>query len=294
MRFTDIFIKKPILAVVVNLLILLVGLQAVRNLPVQQYPSMESTSITITTRFYGASAEDVRGFVTTPIERSVSAVDGVDYVESASTAGLSTITVRLRLNVESKGALAEVGARLDAVRNQLPPEAEAPSLEITRADRPFASFYLSAVSESMDRMQLTEFLSRQIEPELISVRGVQRAQILGGRAPAMRIWLDPARLAQLGLSPGDVNTALIRNNFISTVGRTQGEAIQVELMTDTDLKSAKEFGDIIVRERDGATVRLRDVAKVELGSEEAFDETAFTGQPAIFVGVWSNPGVNEI
>jgi len=294
MRFTDIFIKKPILAVVVNLLILLVGWRAAMNLPVQQYPSMESTSITITTRFFGASAEDVRGFVTTPIERSVSAVDGVDYVESTSTAGQSLITIRLRLNVESKGALAEVSARLEAVRNQLPPAAEAPAIEITRADRPFASFYLSAVSETMDRVQLTEFISRQIEPELLSVRGVQRAQLLGGRAPAMRIWLDPAKLAQLGLSPGDVDSALARNNFIATVGRTQGDSIQVELLTDTDLRNAKQFADIIVRERDGAAVRLRDVATVELGSEEAFDETAFTGQPAIFIGVWSNPGVNEI
>lgn len=294
MQLTDLFIKRPILAVVVNVVLLLVGIRAALSLPVQQYPAMASTSIKISTRYFGASAEDVRGFVTTPIERVVASIDGIDYLESKSTPGLSEITIRLKLNEDSTSALADVSTKLAQVRSQLPIEAESPGVEVTSADRPFASFYLSCQSESLDRMRLTEFISRQVEPMLTSVSGVQRAEVLGGTLPAMRIWLDPQRLAGLNLSPSDIERALQRNNFIAAIGQTRSDSIQISLVTNTDLKRAEQFQDIIVREQDGAVVRLRDVATVELGAEEAYTKTRFGGEDAIFLGIWSLPGVNEI
>ncbi len=294
MKLTDLFIKRPILAVVVNVVLLIVGIRAAMSLPVQQYPAMASTSIKISTRYFGASAEDVRGFVTTPIERAVASIDGIDYVESKSTPGLSEITIRLKLNEDSTTALAQVSTKLAQVRSQLPFEAESPGVEVTSADRPFASFYLSCQSASLDRMRLTEFISRQVEPMLTSVSGVQRAEVLGGTLPAMRIWLDPQRLAALSLSPSDIENALQRNNFIAAIGQTRSESIQISLVTNTDLKRAEQFQEIIVRDSDDAVVRLKDVATVELGAEEAFTKTSFGGQDAIFLGIWSLPGVNEI
>jgi multidrug efflux pump len=294
MKLTDLFIKRPILAVVVNVVLLIVGIRAALSLPVQQYPAMASTSIKISTRYFGASAEDVRGFVTTPIERVVASIDGVDYVESKSTPGLSEITIRLKLNENPTAALAEVSTKLAQVRSQLPFESESPGVEVTSADRPFASFYLSCQSASLDRMRLTEFISRQVEPMLTSVSGVQRAEVLGGTLPAMRIWLDPQRLAGLNLSPSDVERALQRNNFIAAIGQTRSESIQISLVTNTDLKRAEQFQEIIVREEAGAVVRLKDVARVELGAEEAYTKTSFGGEDAIFLGIWSLPGVNEI
>src|ERR687898_14839 len=189
--FTDIFIKHPVLAIVVNLVILLVGYRALTTLPVQQYPKIESSSVIITTVYYGASAETVRGFLTTPIERAVSAIGGVDYVESTSRAGVSTVTVRLKLNHNSTQALAEVTARLQQVRSELPQEAEPPIVEVQRADRPYASFYLSFSSTQRDVPALTDWLSRSLQPQLSTLQGVQRATVEGGRPLAMRVWIDP-------------------------------------------------------------------------------------------------------
>jgi len=265
--FTDIFIKHPVLAIVVNLVILLVGWRALSGLPVQQYPKIESSSVVITTVYTGASAETVRGFLTTPIERSVSAISGVDYLESTSRAGLSTVTVHLKLGHSSVAALAEVTARLQQVRTELPSEAEPPVVEIQRADRPYASFYLSFTSPQRDGPALTDWLLRTLQPQLSTLPGVQRVTFEGGRQLAMRVWIDPARLSAVGLAPGDVYAALLRNNFLAAVGQTKGNLVQVNLLTNTDLRSADEFKDLIVAERKGAIVRLRDVATVELGAE---------------------------
>src|SRR6266511_5582026 len=201
---TDTFIKHPVLAVVANLVILLVGWRAVSTLPVQQYPKIESSSVVITTVYIGASAESVRGFLTTPIERAVSAISGVDYVESTSRAGLSTVTVRLKLNHNSTAALAEVTARLQQVRSELPAEAEPPVVEVQRADRPYASFYLSFTSTERDSPAVTDWLARTLQPQLSTLPGVQRVTIEGGRQIAMRVWIDPDRFAALNLAPGDV------------------------------------------------------------------------------------------
>ncbi|MFN0060089.1 MAG: efflux RND transporter permease subunit, partial [Planctomycetota bacterium] len=211
--FTDIFIRHPVLAIVVNLVILLIGWSSLTTLPVQQFPKIESSSVLITTVYTGASAETIRGFLTTPIERVVSAISGVDYLESTSRAGVSTITVRLKLNHSSTAALAEINARLQQVRSELPAEAEPPIVEIQRADRPYASFYLSFTSNERGVPAVTDWLARTLQPQFATLPGVQRVGIEGGRQIAMRIWIDPDRLAAYQLAPGDVQNALRRNNY---------------------------------------------------------------------------------
>jgi multidrug efflux pump len=291
--FTDIFIKHPVLAVVVNLVILLAGWRALTTLPLQQYPKIESSSVIITTVYYGASAETVRGFLSTPIERVVSAIGGVDYVESTSRAGVSTVTVHLKLNHSSTAALAEVTARLQQVRSELPAEAEPPAIEMQRADRPYASFYLSFTSTERSVPAVTDWLLRTLQPQLSTLPGVQRVTFEGGRQVAMRIWIDPDRLAALNLSPGDVQAALKRNNFLAAVGRTKGNLVQINLLANTDLRSAVEFENLIVADRGGAIVRLRDVAQVEHGAEEA-DMVAKYNEKSVYLGIWALIGSNEI
>ncbi len=292
--FTDTFIRHPVLAVVVNLAIVLVGWRALSSLPVQQYPNIQSSSVVITTVYYGASAEAVRGFLTTPIERSVSAISGIDYLESNSRAGVSTVTVHLKLNQNSTAALAEVTARLQQVRAELPSEAQPPQVEVQRADRPYASFYLSFSSRERDIPAITDWLTRTMQPQLTTIAGVQRTDIVGGRPIAMRVWIDPDRLAAHNLSPGDVFAALQRNNYLAAVGQTKGNLVQVNLLANTDLRSTAEFQNLIVTDRDGSVVRLSDVAKVELGAEEADMIAKFNDEEAVYLGVWPTIGSNEI
>jgi multidrug efflux pump len=292
--FTDIFIRHPVLAVVINLVIVLVGWRALSGLPVQQYPQVESSSVVITTVYYGASAETVRGFLTTPIERSVSAIGGVDYVESTSRAGVSTVTVRLKLNHSSTAALAEVTARLQQVRSELPQEAEPPVVEVQRNDRPYATFYLSFTSPERTVPEITDWLTRTIQPQLSTLEGVQRVTIEAGQAIAMRVWIDPDRLAAVNLAPGDVQAALQRNNYLAAVGQTKGNEVQVNLLANTDLRSVEEFSELIVADRDGAIVRLKDVARVELGSEEADFVAKYNDKEGVYLGVWPLVGSNEI
>ncbi len=292
--FTDLFIRHPVLAVVVNLAIVLVGWRALASLPVQQYPNVQSSSVVINTVYYGASAEAVRGFLTTPIERAVSAISGIDYLESTSRAGISTVTIHLKLNQNSTAALAEVTARLQQVRSELPAEAEPPQVEVQRADRPYASFYLSFSSKQRDIPAITDWLSRTLQPQLATIAGVQRTDIVGGRPIAMRVWIDPDRLAAHSLSPGDVFAALRRNNYLAAVGQTKGNLVQVSLLANTDLRSTTEFENLIVTDRDGAVVRLSDVATGELGAEEPDMIAKFNDEEAVYVGVWPTIGSNEI
>ncbi len=293
--FTDVFIKHPVLAAVVNLLLVLVGWRALGTLPVQQYPQIESSSVVITTVYTGASAETVRGFLTTPIERAVSAIGGVDHIESTSRAGVSTVTVRLKLNHSTTAALAEVTARLQQVRSELPEDAEPPVVEVQRADRPYATFYLSFTSSERSVAAITDWLARTVQPHLATIEGVQRVtNTEGGRPIAMRVWIDPDRLAALNLSPGDVHEALQRNNYLAAVGQTKGRMVQVNLLANTDLRSTTEFENLIVAERDGAIVRLSDVARVELGAEEADLVAKYNGEESVYLGVWPLVGANEI
>jgi multidrug efflux pump len=292
--FTDVFIKHPVLAIVVNLIIVLVGVRALTQLPVQQFPDVESSSVIITTVYTGASAETVRGFLTTPIERVVSAISGVDYVESTSRAGVSTVTIRLKLDHDSTRALAEVTARLQQVRSELPAEAEPPVVDIQRADRPYATFYLGFTSTERTVPQVTDWLSRTLQPQMTTIAGVQKVSFEGSQALAMRIWIDPVQLAERNLSPGDVQAALQRNNYLAAVGQTKGNLVQINLLANTDLRAAEEFQNLIVTERDGAIVRLSDVARVELGSEEAAMIAKYNDKQAVYLGVWPLPGSNEI
>src|SRR5947207_1119457 len=222
MKFTDLFIKRPVLAIVVNLVILIAGLQAIRSLNVRQYPRSNNAAVTVTTVYVGASADLVRGFVTTPLERVIAASDGIDYIESSSKLGLSTITIRLKLNYDPNKALAEISSKVDQVRNDLPPEAEVPVINVESADSRFASAYLSFTSDILQANQITDYLVRIVQPRLTALEGVQRADILAGRTFAMRIWLKPDRMAGLNLSPSQVRYALAANNFLSAVGQTKG------------------------------------------------------------------------
>ena len=294
-NLTDTFVKHPVLALVVNLLIVLVGMRAAAGLPVQQYPKIDAASVIVTTAYIGASAETVRGFLTTPIERAVSAIGGVDHLESQSRAGLSTVTIRLKLGHDTTQALAEVTARLQQVRSELPAEAEPPVVVVQRADRPYATFYLSFTSTTRNLAEVTDYLTRNVQPQLATIAGVQRVtNAEGGRPMAMRIWIDPDRLAAVNLAPGDIHAAIRRNNYLAAVGQTKGNLVQVNLLADTDLRSVDEFEELIVADRGGAVVRLRDVARVELGAEEADFMAKFNETPAVYLGVWPLVGANEI
>src|SRR5512144_2609109 len=229
MSFTDLFIRRPVIAIVVNLLIVIGGLQAIRSLNVRQYPRSENAAITVTTAYVGASADLVRGFITTPLERVIAAADGIDYIESESKQGVSTIRARLRLNYDSNKALSEIGSKVDQVRRDLPPEAEVPILNIESADSQFASAYLSFSSKVLKQNEITDYLVRIVQPRLSAIPGVQRADVLGARTFAMRIWLKPDRMAAFNVSPVQVRQALAANNYLAAVGRSKGECIQVDL-----------------------------------------------------------------
>jgi multidrug efflux pump len=292
--FTDLFIRRPVLAIVVSLIILIAGLQAIRSLNVRQYPRSENATVTVTTVYVGASANLVRGFVTQPLERAIAAADGIDYMESASKLGLSTITVHLRLNYDSKKALGEISSKVDQVRNDLPPEAEIPTLTITTADSQFASCYLSFSSDILQANQITDYLTRIVQPQLTAIEGVQTADILGGRTFAMRIWLKPDRLAAFGISPDEIRQKLAANNFLSAVGHTKGSLVQVNLTANTDLRSVDEFKNLVVRQNGDRLVRLSDVADVVLGAEDYDSEVRFSGERAVFMGVWVLPNANSL
>src|SRR5690349_6178482 len=215
--FTDLFIKRPVLAMVVSFVILIAGLQAMKNLNVRQYPRSDIAAITVTTVYVGADAELVRGFITTPIERAIAAADGIDYIQSQSTQGLSTITARLKLNYDANKALSDISSRVDAIRNNLPPESQIPVIAIQAADSQFASAYLSFTSDILQPNEVTDYLVRLVQPRLTAIGGVQKADILGGRTFAMRIWMKPDRMAALNISPAQVRSALSRNNYLSAV-----------------------------------------------------------------------------
>src|SRR5919108_1927435 len=240
MKFTDLFIKRPVLAIVVNLVILIAGLQSIRALSVRQYPRSDIAVITVSTVYVGASADLVRGFITTPLERVIASADGIDYVESSSAQGLSTITVHLKLNYDTNAALTQIQAKVAQVRNDLPPEAEAPVIELETADQQFAAMYLGFSSKDLNQTQITDYLTRVVQPRLSAISGVQRAEILGDRTFAMRVWLDPQKMAALGIAPSQVRDALSKNNYLAALGKTKGGMVSVNLIANTDLQTAEE------------------------------------------------------
>lgn len=292
--FTDIFIRRPVLAVVVNLVILIAGFEAMKTLNVRQYPRSDNAAVTVTTAYVGASADLVRGFITTPLERSIAAADGIDYIQSSSTLGVSTITVRLKLNYDPNKALSEISSKVNQVRNELPPEAEIPVINIESADSQFASAYLSFTSDILQANQITDYLVRVVQPRLSALEGVQRADLLGGRTFAMRIWLKPDRMAALNVNPALVRAALANNNFLSAIGQTKGSLMQVNLTANTDLRSVDEFRNLVVRQSGNNLIRLSDIADVSLGAEDYDSEVRFSGQKAVFMGIWPLPNANSL
>lgn len=294
-KFTDVFVRRPVLSVVISLGLVLLGIRVAMDMPVLQYPEIESASLQISTPYVGASADVVEGFITDPIERVAATIPGVDYVQSQSTAGMSTVTVYLKLNEKSTDALAELSTRLGQIRFELPQGAEDPSVQVRRADRPQAGWYLGVeVNERMSHAAVTDYLRRVVVPQLSSIQGVQEAWIGGGRLPAMRIWLDPDRMAMFNVSAQDVETALARNNIIATIGRSENADQRIDLMMDTSLKRVEEFERMVIRETDGALIRISDVARVELGEEEPSNLGRFNQATTVWLGIYPLPGANEI
>ncbi|UUA74079.1 efflux RND transporter permease subunit [Cellvibrio sp. QJXJ] len=294
MKFTDVFIKRPVLAIVVSLLILILGIQAGSNLTVRQYPRSDISVIIINTVYVGANAELVRGFITTPIERAIASAGGIDYIESQSAMGMSTVTAHLRLNYDPLKAMTEISAKVNQVRGYLPPEAEVPAIRIEAADSQFAAAYLSFSSEILEQNQITDFLTRSIQPRLTAINGVQKADVLGGRTFAMRIWLKSERMAALNVTPVQVRAALAANNVQAAVGQTRGSYTQVNLRADTDLKSVDEFKRLIIRNSADGIIRLSDIADVALGAENYDTVVNFSGDTAVFMGVWVAPNANAL
>lgn len=293
MSFTDIFIRRPVLATVVSLLILLVGLSAAFNLPVRQYPELSNTTITITTSYPGANADVIKGFITVPIQQAVASAEGIDTLTSTSRQNVSTVTLNLRLNADPDRAVTDVLSKVNQVSSVLPPEAQDP-IVIKQTGESTALMYLSFNSDVLTSSQITDYLTRVVQPKLQTVDGVANAQILGGQTFAMRIWLDPQKMAALGITPMQVRTALAANNFTSAAGQIKGNFVQTTINAETSLASAEAFGKLIVAARGDALVRLDDISDIALGAENVDSSSVFDGLKAVFIGIYSTPTANPL
>ncbi len=293
MRFTDIFIRKPILASVVSLLILLLGLRAISEMNVRQFPEIKNAVVTVTTVYVGADADLIQGFITTPLEREIAAAEGIDYLVSSSMAGVSTIQAYLRLDYEPNEALTQIAAQVNKIRSDLPENARDPVVSL-RMGQNVAAMYLSFYSEILGNNQITDYLVRVVEPQLATIPGVQRAEILGARTFAMRIWLDPAKMAAYNLTGSDVSTALRGNNVLAALGSTKGQMVTVDLNAATDLKSVEEFKALVISADGQSLVRLGDIAEVELGAESYDNSVSFNGLAATFMGIEISPDANAL
>jgi len=293
MKFTDIFIQKPVLATVVSLLIFLVGLRSAVELNVRQYPELQNAVISVSTVYVGADADLVQGFVTTPLEREIASAEGIDYIQSTSLAGVSNIQAYVRLGSDPSEVLTQVSAKVNKLRSQLPENSEDPVIELAVGEST-AAMYMSFYSEVLDNGQITDYLTRVVEPKLATVPGVQRAPIIGNRTFAMRIWLIPDRMTALGVTASDVYDALRRNNVLSAVGSTKGSMVSVDLTAATDLTTPDQFRELVVRSQNGAIVRLGDVADVVLGAEDYNTSVSFNGDNATFMSVEVAPDANSL
>ena len=294
MKLTDLFVKRPVLAIVVNLVILIAGIQAIRSLSVRQYPRSDISVIQVSTVYVGANADLVRGYITTPLERVIASADGIDYMESTSAQGLSTITVHLKINYDTTAALTQIQAKVAQVRNDLPPESQLPVIELQTADTEFAAMYIGFSAKDLDQNQITDYLTRVVQPKLSAISGVQRADILGNRTFAMRIWLKPEQMAARGVSPADVRDALSKNNYLSALGSTKGSMVSVNLIANTDLRNADDFRKMVVKQDNGVVVRLGEIADVQLGAENYDQDVRFNGETATFMGIWVLPTANSL
>ncbi len=290
----DIFVQRPLLAVVISLALVLLGLRAAIEMPVLEFPEIESSSLIITTPYVGASAVTVQGFVTDPIERAAATIPGVDYIDSTTTAGLSRVKVWLKLNEKSTLALAELTARLSQIRFELPAGAEDPAVEVERTDASNAIFYLDVDLAGRSVAEVNDYMTRYVVPVMSAIPGVQRVPIIGGRAPAMRIWLDPAKLNYYNVSAQQVREALASNNVIAPIGRTENAQQRIDLQTSATLQSQEDFEALVIKNVDSAIVRIRDVARVELGEVEGDEIARFSQRDTIYLAVYGLPGANEL
>ena len=291
MKFTDIFVTRPVLATVISLTILVLGLRALGALPIQQYPHTESGVVTITTSYYGADPDVVAGFITTPLENAIAQANGIDYMTSASRSGVSTITVNLRLNYDANKALTEINTKVNSVVNSLPPQSQQPVLAVS-AGMGTAAMYIGFTSTVLPQNKITDYLVRVVQPKLQAVEGVQTAEILGGQNFALRAWLDPAKLAAYALTASDVRDRLAQNDYISGIGNTKGQMVQTTLTASTGVHTVEEFENLAIKHDGDAIVRLKDVANVTLGSEDYESNFTFDGKDSVVIGINIAPSAN--
>ena len=291
MKFTDIFVKKPVLATVVSLLILVIGLRAALSLPVRQYPRTENAVVTVTTAYYGADPDVVAGFITQPLENAIAQANGIDYITSSSTNSLSTITINLRLNYDYNRAVTEITSKISSVLNRLPPQSQQPALQV-QVGQAISAMYLGFRSQVLQPNQITDYLVRVVQPKIQAVPGVQTVNLFGARNFALRAWLDPNKLAAYGLTAADVNKALAENDYISGLGNTKGQMVQVNLTASTGLHSLDEFRNLVVKQSNGAIVRLSDLATVVLGAEDYNTSISYNGQNSIALSIDIAPDAN--
>ncbi|WP_407353926.1 efflux RND transporter permease subunit [Luteimonas sp. R10] len=293
MKFTDIFINKPVLAMVVSLFILLLGLRSFTELNVRQYPELQNAVVNVSTTYFGADADLIQGFITTPLEREIASAEGIDYIVSTSAAGASTIQAYIRLDYDPNEALTQIAAKVNKLRGELPEESEDPVIDLQQGQQ-IAAMYVSFASERLNNNQITDYLTRVVEPRIATIEGVQRAEILGAGSFAMRIWLKPERMTALQVTASDVATALRSNNVLSALGSTKGQMVSVDLTARTDLRTPEEFRQLVVREEDDAIVRLGDIADVALGSENYGTSVRINGDAATFMGIFVSPDANSL
>src|ERR1700758_555408 len=293
MNFTDIFIRKPVLATTVSLLILVLGMRSLVSLSVRQFPKTQNAVVTITTTYYGADAQTVAGFITQPLEAAIAQAQGIDSLSSTSSLGVWTIQATLRLNYDANRALTEINTQVSSVRNQLPPEAQQPVLTV-QVGETIDAMYMGFFSDVLPNNNVTDYLARVVKPKIDSVEGVQTAEILGARLFALRAWLDPQRMAAYGVTASDVRTALSNNNYLAALGTTKGQMVSVNLTAGTSLHTVDEFKQLTIKQSNGAIVRLQDVANVVLGAENYDFTTAFGGRNSVFIGIRVAPDANVL
>src|ERR1700761_5338004 len=291
MKFTDIFVQRPVLSLVLSMLILVIGVRAIFQLPVSQYPETENAIVTVSTTYYGADAATIAGFITQPLEAAISQSQGIDYLSSVSSSGVSVIQATLRLNYDSNRALTEINTKVASVRNQLPPQAQQPVLTV-QVGQSGDQMYIGYFSSTLPANGLSDYLVRVVKPQLDALEGVQRAEGLGQRLYALRAWLDPDRMAAHGIAASDVYNALSANNYLTAVGTTKGQMVSVDLTAATDLHSLDEFKRLVIRQQNDAIVRLEDVSTVVLGAEDYDFSVAFSGKRSVFIGIQVAPSAN--
>ena len=291
MRFTDIFIRRPVLAIVVSALILVLGLRSMMSLSILQYPRTQNAIVTVTTAYAGADSDIIAGFITTPLENAIAQANGIDYMNSSSITGTSTITVNLRLNYDSGRAMTEINAKVNSVLNQLPTGTQQPTLTL-KVGQTIDAMYIGFASEVLAPNQITDYLTRVVQPKLQAVAGVQTAELIGGKKFALRAWLDADKLAAYGLTASDVSTALSGNDYIAGLGSTRGRLVQVDLSASTNLHSLEQYRNLVVKQVNGAIIRLKDVANVTLGNDDYDSSAKFNGQTAVYLGIQVAPTAN--